>query len=147
MFCINGVTILRFSGGVGFLRLWSICSVFCVRCTCACTSSVQSSTVQQNIRVTLITHFSHLNKASLTQCVPRHIYPAGSPSLFISLFLSSLNLFISMSHSSCYPSSASLSLVLFNFYFFCSTQGAAPGEHYFQKASSCIIVRIHALIS
>lgn len=41
----------------------------------------------------------------------------------------------------------SLSLVLFNFYFFCGAQGAAPGEHYFQKASSCIIVRIHALIS
>lgn len=60
--------------------------------------------------------------------------PRPSPTLSPSLFY-------------CYSGSSPHSLVLFNFYFFCSAEGAAPGEHYFQKASSCIIVRIHALIS
>lgn len=108
--------------------------------------------MQRSISVTLITHFSHPNKASLTLCAPHHIYSAWirislSLSLFLASFLSSLTPFISLSLSYCYSSPASLSLVLFNFYFFCGAQGAAPGEHYFQKASSCIIVRIHALIS
>lgn len=101
---------------------------------------------QQNIRVTLIIHFSHPNKASLTRHVPHHIYPAGSTSLSIPPFLSFL--FISLSLYLPVTLALPLSpLFLFPFYFFCSTQGAAPGEHYFQKASSCIIVRIHALIS
>lgn len=156
LFCIKGVTILESSGDVvahpaclwvGFLWLWSIWSVFCVICTCAYTSSVYSSTMQQNIRVTLITHFSHPNKASLTLRVPYHIYPAGFAFFSISLFLSYLTYFIALSLFSCYSGFSSLSLVLFNFYFFYSAEGAAPGEHYFQKASSCIIVRIHALIS
>lgn len=94
--------------------------------------------MRQNIRLTLITHFSHLNKASLTLRVPYHIlHPAGTTSFS----------FPPLSLSLPVPGSSSLSLVLFNFYFFCIAQGAAPGEHYFQKASSCIIVRIHALIS
>lgn len=148
VFHLNCVTLHGCGGGVGFLRLRSICSIFGVICTWACTSSVWSSSMQQSIRATLITHFSHLNKASLTHCVPRHIYPAGSTSRHVPRFLSSPpNPFISASLASCYPTSASLHLVLFNFYFFCVAQGAAPGEHYFQKASSCIIVRIHALIS
>lgn len=155
--CINGVTMPESSGGVvahparlwvGRLSLWSICSIFCVICTCACTSAAQSGTVQQNIRLTLITHFSHPNKASLTLVCssPR----TTQQDLHPSPFLSSLALFISSSLLFLFFFSPALPLsplFLFNFYFFCCAQGAAPGEHYFQKASSCIIVRIHALIS
>lgn len=133
VFCINGVTVLSSSGGGGFLQLWSIRSIFFVTCSCACASSASSSTMQQNIRATLITHFSHLNRASLTQCIPLHVYPAGSTSPLISPLLSSISVFISVSPVSCYPCSASSSLVWFNFYF-CIAQGAAPGEHYFSKS-------------
>ncbi len=150
VFCINGVIMLGCSGGVvahpgclwvGCFWLWNICTMFCVICTCA--SSVQSSTMQQNIRATLIINFSHLNKASLTLCVPHHVCSAGSTSL--SPLSPSLTLSLSLPVRRARP--LSLFLILFNFYFFCSAHGAAPGEHYFQKASSCIIVRIHALIS
>lgn len=99
-------------------------------------------------------HTSHIQtKHPWHSCVPHHAQPSGiciplpssppSPSLSPHL-LSSCFFFLSLFFSPALPLSP---LFLFNFYFFCGAQGAAPGEHYFQKASSCIIVRIHALIS
>lgn len=88
---------------------------------------------QQNIRVTLIMHFSHPNKASLTRHVPHHIYPAGSTSLSIPPFLSFLFFSLSLYLPVTLPLPLS-PLFLFPFYFLLQQSGSSTWWTLFSKS-------------
>lgn len=102
---VNGGTALWSCGGVDFLWLRSICVLSGVIHTCARTSLVWSGAEEQNTSLTLITHFSRLNKARLTP----HISSAQTPSSIHG----SLHFCLpsppsaSLSPTSCYPTSVS----------------------------------------
>ncbi|MEQ2187097.1 hypothetical protein GOODEAATRI_001088 [Goodea atripinnis] len=106
-FCISGVTVFESNRdvvphsvclSVGCPWLCSVCNTFCLMCTCAsCMSSLQNSTIQQNIRATLITPFSHPKQSILdTACSLPHIPSGMRISLHFSL---SFTVFISPSPS------------------------------------------------
>lgn len=150
LFCIKGVTVLQSSGmrrrhiqpsvsgispTVAHLK-YILCSMY----LCIYSFSVEQ---QRNIRVTLIARFSHPTKAASTPRAPHHTDPAGATSLYPSLAFSppSPTLSAALSFPAALPPLFCLTFIP------SSAEGAAPGEHYFQKASSCIIVRIRALIS
>lgn len=110
--CVGGTTLWS-CGGVDFLWLRSICVLSGAIHTCACTSLVWSSTREQNTSLTLITHFSHLNKARLTPHISSVQTPSGIQKL--SPFLPSSPPSTSLSPTSCYPTSVSCVGYLFLF--------------------------------
>lgn len=124
--CVGGTTLWS-CGGVDFLWLRSICVLSGAIHTCACTSLVWSSTREQNTSLTLITHFSHLNKACLTPHISSVQTPSGiHSSLHFCLPLLLQPLYLSL------PVTPLVLLVSgIYFYFFCAAQKVAPGEHYF----------------
>lgn len=118
-----------------FLWLRSICVLSGVTHTCARTSRAPSSTKEQNTRPTLITHFSHLNKACLTPSISSTQTPRGiHRSLHSCLPLPPST---SLSPTSCYPTS--VSRVGFYFYFFGAARKSGTRRTLFLKS----IIMLH----
>lgn len=117
-----------------FLWLRSICVLSGVTHTCARTSRARSSTKEQNTRPTLITHFSHLNKACLTPSISSVQTPRG---IHRSLHSCSSPPSTSLSPTSCYPTS--VSRVGFYFYFFGAARKSGTRRTLFLKS----IIMLH----